>query len=223
MLTINMAFAFACRVSFFLSIVLSSLSPTSSLSAPASLLGSSGIFPRQDPLASTACGQIFSSSGTLPGQRAKNNRSQYPESVIPATLAYECLTSVPFNKTVATQFLQYFKDTLQFQSTLAYLQNPPPSYQQPAVNLLASIDLIQRQIDTGVFHNEYSFEAAVQNLIYQTHDAHIQLFAGALNVFTFGSAVPIVSVSADGFALPKVYSWGELLLVILFQYLTDTV
>lgn len=129
---------------------------------------------------------------------------------------------MPFNKTVATQFLQYYKDTLQFQSTLAYLKNPPPSYQQPEVDLLAGINLIQRQIDTGVFHNEYSFEAALQNLIYQTHDSHIYLNAGALNVFTFGSAIPIVSLSADGFALPKVYSTGKLLSVILSRHMTDT-
>jgi len=130
---------------------------------------------------------------------------------------------MPFNKTVATQFLQYFKDTLQFQSTLAYLKDPPPSYQQPEVDLLAGIHLIQRQIDTGVFHNEYSFEAAVQNLIYQTHDGHIRLYAGALNVFTFGSAIPIVSISADGFALPKVYSSCELRSVILSRRMTNTV
>ena len=152
---------------------------------------------------------------------ADNTSSPQSDIWFPATLAYECLTSVPFNRTVATQFLQYFKDTLQFQSTLAYLKNPPPSYQQPAVDLLAGIDLIQRQIDTGVFHNEYSFEAAVQNLIYQTHDGHLMLSAGALNVFTFRSAVPIVSVSADGFALPKVYSSGEPQPLILFQCLTD--
>jgi hypothetical protein len=78
------------------------------------------------------------------------------------------------------------------------------------VDLIAGLDLIQRQIDTGVFHNEYAFEAALQNLIYSTHDGHIQLDAGALNVFTFGAPVRIVSVSADGFALPKVYITDDL-------------
>lgn len=155
-------------------------------------------------------------------QLRKIRSSQQPEIVFPAKLAYECLTSVPFNRTVATQFLQYYKDTLQFQSTLAYLKNPPSSYQQPAVDLLAGIDLIQRQIDTGVFHNEYAFEAAVQNLVYQTHDGHIELFAGALNVFTFGSALPIVSLSADGFALPKVYISCELRFLILLWCLTNS-
>lgn len=35
-----------------------------------------------------------------------------------ASLAYACLTSVPFNSAVALGFLDYYHDTLKFQSTL---------------------------------------------------------------------------------------------------------
>lgn len=116
---------------------------------------------------------------------------------------------MPFNATVATQFVQYYKDTLQFQSTLAYLKNPPPSYQQPAVDLLAGLDRIDNDIKSGTYLNEYDFEADLQRLIYSAHDAHLVLFAGALAVFTFGSPLRIVSVSEDGIALPKVYVTGK--------------
>ncbi len=130
--------------------------------------------------------------------------------VFNASLAYECLTSVPFNPAVATSFLQYLNDTFQFQSTLAYLKNPPPSYQQPSVDLLAGLNVLQQGIQNGIFTNEYEFEAALQALLYATHDAHVELFAGALAVFSFGSSYEIVSLSIDGLQLPKVYFADDL-------------
>ncbi|KAL8667717.1 MAG: hypothetical protein Q9202_000572 [Teloschistes flavicans] len=128
-----------------------------------------------------------------------------------AETAHNCLISTPFNATVATQFLSYYRDTLQFQSTLAYLKNPPASYRQPPVDLLGGLDSIQQAISNGVYKNEYDFEVAVQNLIYSTHDAHISLYAGVLGVFSFGAPVSIVSVSSDGIALPKVFILDDLL------------
>ncbi|KAL9624193.1 MAG: hypothetical protein Q9204_007886, partial [Flavoplaca sp. TL-2023a] len=92
-----------------------------------------------------------------------------------------------------------------------YLKNPPDTYKQPSVDLLGGLDSIQQAVDTGVYKNEYDFEAAVQSLIYSTHDAHINLYAGALSVFTFGAPVSIVSVSTDGIAFPKVFILDDLL------------
>ena len=132
----------------------------------------------------------------------------------PAKLAYDCLISVPLNYTVASQFVHYFKDTLQFQSTLAYLRNPPPSYQQPPIDVLGSLNLIQQQLDSGVYDNSYAFEAAIQSLVYATHDGHVSLAAGALNVFTFLSPLRLTSVSPDGLKLPQVYCAGKLQLIL---------
>ncbi|KAL8665065.1 MAG: hypothetical protein Q9168_007786, partial [Polycauliona sp. 1 TL-2023] len=128
-----------------------------------------------------------------------------------AEVVHDCLVSTPFNATVATQFLSYYKDTLQFQSTLAYLKNPPSTYKQPSVDLLGGLDSIQQAVDTGLYKNEYDFEAAVQSLVYSTHDAQITLYAGVLSVFTFGAPVSIVSVSPNGIAYPKVFILDDLL------------
>jgi len=141
----------------------------------------------------TACGLVL-------------NVSEFP---VPAIDAYNCLTSVPFNGTVAKQLVSYLRDTWQFQSTIAYLANPPPSYQQPAVDLIGGLDLIQSQIDAAVFDNEYAFEAAVQALIYRAHEGHLHFVGGALNVFLFNTPLSIVSVSTDGLQTPKVYSGGK--------------
>ncbi|KAE8446731.1 hypothetical protein EG329_011636 [Mollisiaceae sp. DMI_Dod_QoI] len=87
----------------------------------------------------------------------------------------------------------------------SHLKNPPSSYRQPSVDLLGGLNALQEGIQNGIFPNEYEFEAALQALLYATHDAHIELFAGALAVFSFGSAYEIVSLSIDGIQIPKVY------------------
>jgi Peptidase family S41 len=128
-----------------------------------------------------------------------------------ASDAYACLTSVPFNAAVASRFLSYYNDTLQFHTTPAYLKTPPPSYQQPSIDLFRELEQLQQNIDNGVFQNQYAFEAKLQSLIYATHDGHLELVAGVLAAFTFASPYGIVSVSSDGKELPKVYITNDLI------------
>lgn len=115
---------------------------------------------------------------------------------------------MPFNPAVASRFLQYYNDTLQFQSTVAYLKDPPASYKQQPVDLFGELAKIQQGIDEGLFPNQYAFEATLQNLIYSAHDLHLNLEAGILAAFTFASPYGIVSVSSDGIQVPKVYIIG---------------
>jgi hypothetical protein len=90
-----------------------------------------------------------------PSTSFKNCLTSHIDSTFEASLVYECLTSVPFNAAVATRFLQYYNDTIQFQSTLAYLKNPPASYQQPAVDFVGGLIQLQQQINSGSFANQY--------------------------------------------------------------------
>lgn len=127
------------------------------------------------------------------------------QDIFDASLVHECLTSVPFNAAVATRFIAYWNDTLQFQSTLTYLKNPPANYQQPAVDLIAGLSELQDAVNNGAFANQYEFEVALQLLLVSAHDAHLYLNAGILAAFTFASPYDIVSLSIDGIELPKVY------------------
>lgn len=132
----------------------------------------------------------------------------------PAKTAYDCLTSVPFNPAVASRFIQHYNNTLQFQSTSAYLRNPPASYQQPPVDLFKGLEDIQEDIVLGRFSNQYAFEATLQRLILSAHDSHLNLVAGVLAAFTFGSPYGIASVSSDGVQMPKVYIVGAYSLIL---------
>lgn len=127
---------------------------------------------------------------------------------MPAIDVYNCWTTVPFHPAVATRLIQYWNDTLQFQSTLDYLKSPPPGYQQPAVDLIAALGEVQDAVDRNEFANEYQFEAALQNVLFSANDAHLTFFGGVLSSFSFGSSIALTSLSLDGTQLPKVYFTG---------------
>ncbi|KAF2795817.1 hypothetical protein K505DRAFT_301442 [Melanomma pulvis-pyrius CBS 109.77] len=167
-----------------------------------------GLSPRQEPsptagapaAQSTICGDIVDAVNSPEGFQ-----------IFWASDAYQCLSSVPFNPAVASRFLKYWNETMQFQSTLAYLKNPPEGYQQPAVDVEEELRKIQARIDSGFYKNQYAFEADFQLLTYATNDGHVQLTAGALSAFSFGSPFEITSVSADGKEAPKVYITDDIL------------
>jgi hypothetical protein len=149
----------------------------------------------RDDAIPTICGDIID---------AVNNFS----SVFYASDAYDCLTSVPFNEAVAVRFIDYYNTTIQFQSTLSYLRDPPTGYQQPAVDVQEELAAIKRNVTAGVYKNEYVFEADLQSLVYRMHDAHVDLYAGILAAFSFASPYNLISASADGKQLPQLFIEG---------------
>ncbi|UPX11528.1 uncharacterized protein EKO05_0002131 [Ascochyta rabiei] len=150
------------------------------------------------PAQSTICGDII---------EAVNEGYQ----LFAASDAYECLTSVPFNSAVASRFIKYWNETLQFQSTLAYLKSPPEGYQQPAIDFVAELGRIQQRVEAGEYYNQYNFEADVQLLVLALKDGHVTLTAGVLAAFSFASPYEVVSASIDGKQAPKIYITDDLL------------
>lgn len=101
--------------------------------------------------------------------------------------------------------------TLQFQSTLAYLKDPPQGYQQPPVDVLQVLGQIKNNVTAGNYKNQYTFEADIQLLVNRMHDSHVTLSAGILDAFSFLSPYGLVSVSVDGKQPPEVYLSDDLL------------
>lgn len=134
-----------------------------------------------------------------------------------ASDVYECLLSVPFNAAVATRFLQYYNETVQFQSTLDLLKAPPASYRQAPVDLVQGLAQIQARVAANEYNNQYAFERDLQALVLSVHDAHFVLYAGILNQFTFGSVYEVITLSEDGRKAPEVYVRDDYLLACLAQ------
>ncbi|KAG9228754.1 hypothetical protein BJ875DRAFT_525594, partial [Amylocarpus encephaloides] len=116
-----------------------------------------------------------------------------------------CLRSIPLDKTAAVAFIDWYKPWLQFHSTLGWLKNPPPSYQQPGVDLIAGLDAISSQVKDDKFGGEYEFELAIKSLLQQAHDGHLVLSLPILGVFFFKSPYSFLSLSPDGIKVPEVY------------------
>ncbi|ORY06404.1 hypothetical protein BCR34DRAFT_571405 [Clohesyomyces aquaticus] len=143
--------------------------------------------------ASTACGDI------IVEKEQTGNRFFWASDV------FECLQSVPFDPAVASRFLGHYNQTLQFQSTLAFLKQPPQGYQQPSIDVLEELNRIQDNVNAGLYTTQYIFEAEIQLVINRIHDAHISLSGGILAPFGFASPYGLISASADGHQTPSIY------------------
>jgi hypothetical protein len=126
-----------------------------------------------------------------------------------AKSVYDCLKTVPVDKHYDGQLVTYFRDSLEFQSTLNLLSDPPAAYQQPRVGLRSGLNHILSTLDNDRYTNQYEFEAALFGLIRAAHDHYLRLDAGVLAAINFGSQYAVSSLSADGKEVPKLYLMGE--------------
>lgn len=130
---------------------------------------------------------------------------------VPAQLAYDCLNDVPVDAASAKPWLESLKPYLNWQSTLAYLKNPPSGYLQPAVDVWAEFAEIEAKVQNGGFANEYELEFALYRIFQSTHDGHFRYLPNMLGVFSFARPLALVSVSTNGVDLPKPYVYQDVL------------
>lgn len=121
-------------------------------------------------------------------------------------LATQCLESVALSVDRSSEFVDFIRPYIQFQSTLSYLKDPPKGYPLPGVDILGGLDLIQKNVQNGVYKNQWSFEKDLWSLVnVLPHDFHFNLPLPLLSTFVFATYESLVSVSDDGLALPLVY------------------
>lgn len=134
---------------------------------------------------------------------------------VPAGLAWDCISSVPFNATSAKGLISAIRPYIEWQSTLDVLADPPAEYVekvQPAVDILGGLDKLEDEIDTRSFKNEYAFGWALYTLIQSAHDGHFTYVPDSVGaIFTWSRPTPLVSVSADGKQLPAVFVFPDVL------------
>ncbi|KAF2455616.1 hypothetical protein BDY21DRAFT_68796 [Lineolata rhizophorae] len=100
----------------------------------------------------------------------------------------------------------------EFQSTMSYLEDPPSSYAEPAVDILSGLNEIKQKISDGEYTNEFTFEAEVAQLLTSAHDGHFgfegMAYAGVFR-WRRDEEAALVSLSLDG-SVPKVYAWADI-------------
>ncbi|KAF2234971.1 hypothetical protein EV356DRAFT_544524 [Viridothelium virens] len=110
------------------------------------------------------------------------------------------------DNTIAVQQIQWIKNFWQFQSTLAYLKDPPPAYAPPATDIMGGLDLISSNAASGKYQNMYDFELDIYRLVASALDGHFSYPSWLLNQFNVNRTVTLVSVSFDGIEEPKAYN-----------------
>ncbi|KAG6366597.1 hypothetical protein INS49_000775 [Diaporthe citri] len=131
---------------------------------------------------------------------------------VPAATAFACLQSVPNKPAEAAKLIASTKAYAQWQSTLAWLKDPPPSYMLPPTDIQGGLDAIGANATAGRFASEFEFQSAMVQLVASAHDGHFAIRPDMFKAFSFRNdlATDIVSVSVDGKQVPKLYNLGVL-------------
>jgi hypothetical protein len=77
---------------------------------------------------------------------------------VPAGLAYECLTSIPFNQSAALALVDGVVPYFKWQSNTVWLKDPPEEYAekvQPAVDIWGGLETIREKVVAGDYANEH--------------------------------------------------------------------
>ena len=109
---------------------------------------------------------------------------------------------MPYDGDTDTEQVAWIQDVLQFQSTLAYLKNPPPSYPLPAVDLVGGLDNISTSIANEDYTNEYDIEVGDALCVCNSgviHQAlpHHAFFCGPIDMQNCESIFPMNSLTHD--------------------------
>ncbi|KAH8694281.1 hypothetical protein BGW36DRAFT_430295 [Talaromyces proteolyticus] len=126
---------------------------------------------------------------------------------VPAQLAVDCLTSMPFDSEKGVSFIDEYSKYLEFQSDLELLANPPPSSLSNRVDLRAGLQSIRSYASRGLYSNQFHFDSDLMDLINSANDGHLLITPCSSTAFTFmASDLVLVSISVDGVSSPQVYT-----------------
>jgi len=200
---------------------ISSLRPTTTATGPQQTTGCAAIALQQESVLAKndSAGKFKVCSEHVSRIDSATGLKDFPK--FAPSLAFQCLQSVPLDKTAAVEFINWLKPYLQFQSTIGWLKNPPPSYQQPAVDIFGGLDTISSKVSGNQYKNEYEFEAAITQLLQQSHEGHLAVKMPAYSTFLYTAPFDFISYSSDGTQLPKVYVESMLGSLQRYYDLTD--
>lgn len=132
---------------------------------------------------------------------------------VDASIAYDCLNSVPLAKEAAIKFVDEIVPYLEWQSDTAFKKNPPADYFYPGYDLWQALADIRDRLEADEYTNEYSWQADLyKNVFGPGHDGHFVIYTDLLtSVLEFGRQWALVSISEDGTSLPVIKVYGDVI------------
>ncbi|KAI9728940.1 MAG: hypothetical protein M1828_000025 [Chrysothrix sp. TS-e1954] len=133
---------------------------------------------------------------------------------VPIELAYACLQSIPLHISDAIFWLKSILPFVEWESDLAYLKDPPFGFNFPPVDLRNELQTVIADLEHGrsQFKTEYDLAVHISRLFQQCHNEHLVYKPKILALITFLRDMRLVSISADGQEMPKIYVWEDLIM-----------
>lgn len=119
---------------------------------------------------------------------------------------------MPLNVQLSLRFIDYVSPFIEFQSTLAYLKDPPVGYPLPGVDVMLGLSQIRLKVSRLEYKNQYEFERELHLLINtRPRDFHFNLPMPLVSLFEFAASsdFELVSISKDGTSLPEIYVYSK--------------
>lgn len=116
-----------------------------------------------------------------------------------------CVRDVPINNTLAVEQIAWIQGFVQFQSTLAYLKNPTPAYELPAIDVVGRLNQIAAKAQAGQYKGEYEFEVDIADVFARADDGHFSYLPFLTDGIGYTANQEVVSLSMNGQDLPKIY------------------
>ncbi|KAK4903104.1 hypothetical protein LTR27_000032 [Elasticomyces elasticus] len=146
-------------------------------------------------------------NATEPCARVSAQLASSDESSVDASLALECLRTVPLDAAGdALQVEGILGILANFQSTLPYLKDPPPGYLYPSVDIVAGLAEISAHLAKGKYNREYDIQNDIYKLVKSAFDGHTYYIPDINAIFAWTRGVALYSISSDGLALPQIYA-----------------
>ncbi|KAI1766730.1 hypothetical protein GGR53DRAFT_187477 [Hypoxylon sp. FL1150] len=127
-----------------------------------------------------------------------------PTPTIEASIAYDCLNSVPIDKDAALKFIEEMEPYIEWQSDTVFKKNPPADYFYPPTDLWATIEEVKADIAADKYANEYEWQADLYKRLFgPAHDGHFVVYPDALSAAVEWQrpfALVSISESPDGSA-----------------------
>ncbi|KAI0532324.1 hypothetical protein GGR58DRAFT_523341 [Xylaria digitata] len=192
-----------------LATLLSGVVPASAAVLSRSSNGTSCGSPRPTNSTTTAAPTPTATEPCVVARDAFTSQVSASPGVVPtmaASLAYDCLKSVPVHKEAAVRLLDGLKPFLEWQSDQAFLKNPPPDYPYPPVDIFGELERIRSNLEANKYSGELEWqEDLFKNIVGKPHNGHLSYHPDLLTVpFEWVRPWTLVSVSEDGTSLPVI-------------------
>lgn len=130
---------------------------------------------------------------------------------VAASVAHDCLLSVPLGQQQALDLIDSMEPYLEWQSDAAYKADPPADYFYPAYDMFATLQAIRDKVSSGSYAGEFEFQQELYVQVFgAAHDGHFVYYPDLLTIpFDWNRPLSLVSISPNQSCLPEIYVYED--------------